>query len=364
MPLVSVQGLTGLILVSITAMVLTLSFNMRRLAPSGQQPFCSQAQIYPPMPPGAFFVIWGPDFSPFSGGAGVLHGLADRLNRRYASHGEAPVAYLHPWDQSHLTLDLTKWNTNPGYAAPVLPAWMDPKDGIAVYAEGAERNVLGAKKVVRWMLYFSPLARNYDENELVACYSLGFCEDLRPGRDRFLLRLTEHEWDTHQHLPAPEGNKRNGTIVLHKKKEMFTGKQHYRVNEGLILPGLPQPVIELNRTLVKRKRMELFARAELFVTYDPMTFIAVEAALVGCPVVVVPLPGLSRQEWRERVGPMFWSGIAYGMEELEEAKRTLPDTTQYIKKLRAEEEDQLSELVERITAKWYTNSTQPSKSGT
>ena len=46
------------------------------------------------------------------------------------------------------------------------------------------------------------------------------------------------------------------------------------------------------------------------------------AALCGCKSVVIPLEGVSKEEWAPE--PALCYGVAYGFDDLEEAERTKP----------------------------------------
>lgn len=72
----------------------------------------------------------------------------------------------------------------------------------------------------------------------------------------------------------------------------------FRPIDGNVLPS----------DMSKRERMKLFATAESFYSYDAGTWRNVEAALAGAKSVVLPVEGVSKEEWLRSI---------YGAEELE-----------------------------------------------
>lgn len=72
----------------------------------------------------------------------------------------------------------------------------------------------------------------------------------------------------------------------------------------------------------KRERLEKFARAKLFYSADPATFMSVEAAMAGCLSVVQPVPGVSKEEWMKTAygEDEIRYGIAYDFEDVPHAE--------------------------------------------
>lgn len=72
----------------------------------------------PPLPPDLFFVIYAHPYMETCGGCGVLHLLAHKLNTVFSREVRPALAYVQFWEKtSHVF--------HPGYATPVLPAWMN-----------------------------------------------------------------------------------------------------------------------------------------------------------------------------------------------------------------------------------------------
>lgn len=66
----------------------------------------------------------------------------------------------------------------------------------------------------------------------------------------------------------------------------------------------------------------VFNQVEYCISYDPHTYYSVYAAMCGCKSIIVPLEGISKEQWQ----PVeeFRYGLAYGEDELEHARQTLP----------------------------------------
>ena len=64
----------------------------------------------------------------------------------------------------------------------------------------------------------------------------------------------------------------------------------------------------------------MFNRVETFYCFDEATHISVIAAQCGCESIILPTPGLTRGSWEGHIS----EGIAYGLDDRERAKETLP----------------------------------------
>jgi hypothetical protein len=67
---------------------------------------------------------------------------------------------------------------------------------------------------------------------------------------------------------------------------------------------------------------EIFNRCEFCVSYDPYTMYSQYAALCGCISVVVPEPGRSKADWHP--DPELHHGLAYGFDDIDQARASLP----------------------------------------
>ena len=78
--------------------------------------------------------------------------------------------------------------------------------------------------------------------------------------------------------------------------------------------------------------IEFFNQYKFFISYDPLTFISVIAALCGCISIVYPVDGLSKLDWINTTcaseyikfkGLDNLYGIAYGLEDIKYAEETI-----------------------------------------
>jgi hypothetical protein len=71
--------------------------------------------------------------------------------------------------------------------------------------------------------------------------------------------------------------------------------------------------------------VEVFNRFDRFISYDHATFLSAQAVLCGCTSIVIPeqvsYNSNDAQTWRNRF-PYFKYGIAYGLDDIEYAKKT------------------------------------------
>jgi hypothetical protein len=79
--------------------------------------------------------------------------------------------------------------------------------------------------------------------------------------------------------------------------------------------------------------INIFNKRKFFISYDPLTFLNIIAAMCGCISVVIKIDGLTEIEWLKTTTAYPYLkannlnkiyGIAYGLSEVEWAKNTLP----------------------------------------
>jgi hypothetical protein len=101
----------------------------------------------------------------------------------------------------------------------------------------------------------------------------------------------------------------------------------YIVRKGVNKPQDKHPkefkqVDDLLMQLSDKEKAEFFNGIKTFISYDPVTFITVQAALSGCEVIVIPDKdgefSVSNMKKTNRI-----NGVAYGLDDLEWAKETL-----------------------------------------
>jgi dTDP-4-amino-4,6-dideoxygalactose transaminase len=69
--------------------------------------------------------------------------------------------------------------------------------------------------------------------------------------------------------------------------------------------------------------LSLFQRYESFYSYDPYTYLSNLAVLCGCTSIVIPIPHVPKSEWVRLRGPYGHKGIAYGVDDIDNARREI-----------------------------------------
>jgi hypothetical protein len=106
-----------------------------------------------------------------------------------------------------------------------------------------------------------------------------------------------------------EGIHKNGYNILHPPNsyEMSCGLSQYEV-------------------------IHIFNQFEVFISYDPLTFLSIMAPICGCASVVYPIDGFDELEWIKTTAAKEYCeknnitklyGVSYGLDNLEWAKSTI-----------------------------------------
>lgn len=235
-----------------------------------------------------FIVSFNVPYDPHTGGIMALHRLVHNL----CALGED--AYI------------TTPSMNPTWLGGYHDNSITPIDfenTIIIYPEVIGDNPLGAKYVVRWLLYdrgyvylkndwiysyiatFKPNEENKDQ--LKGCLSAIFIE-----RDIFK--------DEGRHM---------------------SGKYCYTIRKGQNKNLHPSDAILIDGIRDNYKLSEIFNECEFFISYDDHTFLTSQAALCGCIPIVIPRNNISKKDWSFG-SDVYNFGHAYGFEEIEHAKNT------------------------------------------
>jgi hypothetical protein len=252
------------------------------------------------------FVIFAPYWDPTCGGLNVLCNLAKKL---YEKGHDAKL-----WsnvDYSAVNTMFSRYTDQIGF----------DEDTVVIYPEMIIRNVLQAKRVVRWILYGSHLYDYYQPNESVY-YFAPFCHNNFPNK---LLQC--------HHIPSslgfPTEARTQESCFVVKKGE----KSQFIRNQLALNPANGTDIFSLKQ---HSEIVELFKKTKYFHCYDPASFLVVIALLCGCIVIQHPyIEGETREQWEHSVGFSFIGkvkGLAYGDEDLSYAESTIHETPEYFKK--------------------------------
>ena len=197
--------------------------------------------------------------------------------------------------------------------------------------------------VVRWILYFLSLQNEtitqssyqYQPTDYVACYSQGICSQFNDQWHKHPLRVIELNWDM---IDKVDTNRVRDIDAVYFKpfdrkrtwfdSKGFMGIQDHDSHEYMLKTSfalMNRTLIQMDASLNKQDRLELLSRATYFISLDPATFRSIEAAMVGCLSIVIPIPGVTKTDWASvSYAPEYLQyGIAYGFEDLEHAKATM-----------------------------------------
>lgn len=262
------------------------------------------------------FVIVADSFDDRNGGVIALHLLCQRLTeagetallwpaRPRLQLWRNPRRYLG-WLRYHLTGQDRLFNTGP--FAPRLARSRDLPGAVVVYPEIIAGNPLGARHVARWLLHkpgFHSGRVDYGKNDLFFYYHDAFYD---PGLGDYKDNRLVVTWWNEEYRRYNYGE-RSGSCYLVKK-------------------GRGRPIVHdlrdsvLIDPLSHREKAEAFNRAKYFYTYDARTLYARYAALCGCIPIIVPQPGMTRDQWVSDEEERY--GLAYGDEEIGWAIATRP----------------------------------------
>jgi hypothetical protein len=264
------------------------------------------------------FIIYAPRYRDESGGAIVLHKLCDTLNKlgyvaklwplwkpRLSVHtplDSAPsaVAYLGS------RLYRGKYAINKRYDTPIAKA-SDIEDSVVVYPEIVSGNPLGAKRYVRWFLHkpgFHEGQFKYKHNDLCFSYQDAF-NNLSSGiKYGGTLIVSEAFLDIYK---------------LTNVKDRTKSCHMIRKGESrLDLPDLSHQWVVDGHT--HQELSKIFNECKICYFYDLYTTYAAYAAVCGCIPVIVPLAGITKDQWIPEEHHRF--GLAYGIDEIPHAIAT------------------------------------------
>ena len=261
------------------------------------------------------FVIATGSFDERSGGILVLHLLCQRLteagedaslwpmDRPRWQFWRNPRRYIG-WLGYHITRRQGRFNKGP--FANRLARGRDLADAVVIYPEVVTGNPLCARAVVRWLLHkpgFHSGRIGFGADDLLFFFQKAFYEPALGDYGDNRLALT---WWNEVYRLTNHGE-RNGSCYLIKKG-------HGRP----IVHDLKDSV--LIDTMTAAEKADIFNKTKYFYCYDPYTLYARYAALCGCIPIIIPEPGMSRDQWVPYEEERY--GVAYGEEEIDWAIAT------------------------------------------
>lgn len=296
-------------------------------------------------------VVFAPSYNPNVGGVVWLHKLCHVLNELGESATLFPAfnnvevrfegflrgAALLAYD---LLRSVRPYRVNDSFNTPYFGRRQDltSDDWIVVYPETVLGNPLRARNVARLFLHapgFITGKAYYGFNEFHirgGVVSDGFqyphCQ-LYPG----YLDLTTIPWDIYRADSTDE----NATEVAYCIRKGVGKPFVHDQSAGVCIDGRSHEEIA-----------RIFSRSKVFISYDANTAFSQYAALCGCLSVVVPDEGIAMERWRP--DPRDRYGVAYGLENAEEAFRTRPLLKGYLEQKEAAQRVVTADVVEVMNA--------------
>ena len=243
------------------------------------------------------------------------------------------------------------------------------RDNVILYAEDIIGNPAEQKYVVRWLLFF-PIPQAVQSYSFEKDYICFFSDYIFNLYDNLCKNLS-----IENHL-TNKINKPNILRIFNFKNNFFKDK-NYKREGGVFMnrKGYPpytfrktfpsdsydQQIMTTNKNisdmgyyelknhgLTHEEMIEVFNSKETFVSVDPFTFTFVIASLCGCNSVVNKIPNLSYDEWKNSDPLLYKYGIAYGIENIEEASKTRHLLEEHIHSMFLENESNLMNFIKDI----------------
>lgn len=189
-----------------------------------------------------------------------------------------------------------------------------------IYPEVVTGNPLNAKLVVRWILMdpdtrTTTVTPTWNKTDLIWYYS-SYNKNVDIG-DKILFVLNINPL-----FRITNTSSRFKTCFTIRKESLFhSNPKHIHPKDSIQIKKQNQ------NDLIK-----IFNECEYFYCYDPYTYLVFIAAMCGCIPIVLPIKGMTKDEWIstlfcgsyfKKYGTNELKGIAYGMDEIEFAKQTL-----------------------------------------
>ena len=214
-------------------------------------------------------------------------------------------------------------------------------DLIVIYPETIIGNLAKKKVIVRWILYFLKVADDiiksyqFESDDYIACFSHGICTQFDDAWYKHPLRVIDLNWDMFDTIDT--NRVRDIDMVYFKpldRKRSWIDKNGHKIlldydNYEYMLRNsfalMNRTVTRMDPSMKKQARLNLLSRTKYFISLDPATFRSVEAAMIGCLSIVMPVPGVNKSEWASvSYSPEYLQyGIAYGFNDLDHARSTM-----------------------------------------
>lgn len=262
------------------------------------------------------YVIYAPSYDDDRGGVIALHRLCDLLNKSGVESCIYPLKLQFSRKKMLFSLKVIikdtleraagkRYKTSDTFTTPLCSV-IDLENDVIVYPEIVIGNPLGAKHVVRWLLYEpGVLSGNFifGDNDLFFYYQKAFLkrDDIKNVGGKLKVIYLQ---DAYKKV---NDNERSGVCYILRKG--MNRKIVHDLKNSILVDGLSH-----------EKIAEIFNKSEMCISYDMYTMYSRYAAACGCLSIVVPEPGVDKYQWRPEEELRL--GIAYGFDDVEWARAT------------------------------------------
>ncbi len=251
------------------------------------------------------YIIVAPSFDEDIGGIIFQHELVHLLR----SLGQD--AYLWPqgpiYKQGRISR-LKRWlkppvyRVNPELDTPVARKDELNDDAVVIYSEITLGNPLGAKNVVRWLLYKPGELHPYDFTEgemFFRVFGKADMPELTGGAPDLFM------WKVNRSYHNENRTDREGTCYIVRKGHRKLRIPETETNDAICIDGLSHA--EIN---------DIFNRCTVFYSYDEATMYTQFATICGCLSIVIPGEHKTHEDWTQS-HELGRYGAAYGTSESE-----------------------------------------------
>lgn len=256
------------------------------------------------------YIIYAPPYHENSGGTIFQHQLVHELNQmgeRALLWAMTPLYKMGLRERLRRRFAPIPFRTHPDLNTPVAKPTDLTAESVVIYPEIVPGNPLGARNVVRWLLYKPGLRHPYRFGPNDMFFRVGEMSDLLEvtggAPDLFLWKVNR----TYRNEQRPN---RNGVC--------------YIVRKGADKPRIPEteaPGAICVDGMSHEQMNDVFNRCHIFYSYDEATMYSQYAAVTGCTSVVIPGLYATREEWVAG-HELARYGAAYGLDDIAHAEAT------------------------------------------
>ena len=244
--------------------------------------------------------VVAPSFILRDGGTVVLHRLAHLLHESGFDVSLVPTHFRGP---------LNEYKCGFSGVPVVSPNDAAPK-GVVIYPEIVGGNPLGCEFVVRWLL----------NRPGVIGGDVKFSED-----EHFFIYSTNHYAADEEFLNYPllaiSWLRRDVFYPMNSDRALNVVGWFHKGSKYHPAEVVPDNLFLLDN-LSDMQRAVMLNLSKMLISYDPHSFMTLQAIMCGCMPIIVPKPGVTAEEYFS-TAPIK-SGVAYGFEDLERAQETFP----------------------------------------